>query len=390
MTETHLAKRAKRDGEDSQVDCENYIAKVTENITVYKGKKELLDVLKKDWSVAGSLLSATYTQDINDPKNRVMPMYDGMNVQRDKSGAVAKIVFQDGSKIKGIALQRLAGVYAFSQEGYDTIVWENDEPDCKAALLLKSCNYELEKKNTTSDKNQQIDVLKLYTRGSVFTIYTSAKHFATVAGADAIHLCHLNSIMTHMNALSKAEPGTKFKKPTLNSCIATLSDDSQSRIQKALAQCLLGAFMVDSSLDDRIDAFLQYGPSLTLAGSLNIPKPQGQKLVDNESKVLPKQKLCTLDDDEEVLLSDLPFPANTFANIKESTLEVLVKPNSVYGKKVNGALKPMEVATIRAGRLKEVVRAIAQLRNTEVTGPNSKGDDDDSDGDSDDELAAVF
>jgi hypothetical protein len=392
MSDATASKKRKVVGvEATEAQSKIYIEGCVEDISIMTGKKEFIREAKKDASLVGRLFEACYIPDVSAPGVRVMPTLPNCSKKRDEQGVITKIKFEDNTKLSGVSLKRLAGAYAYGRKGYDAMVWAEKEKACLAALVLPECDMEKESRKHPTQGKDDLEVLRFHFSGSVCKLFVPVKDFITVISVPEVQVQHMKDILVAMNQIAKSDPDASFPKPTLPGIVSPPEEMKSSRLWSAYNQVLLGVFMQEASLDDRIKAFLKHGPSLILAGSLNILKPEQQKMVGEDLKYLARVKLSELDDSDELLCSDMPLPANLYTSIKINTCYVYPKPDGAYGRKVGNRLRAMENGkTMTAGQLRGIIQAIVTSRAKETVDDAPKRGVDQSSDEEDDTEENVF
>jgi hypothetical protein len=364
MSDTNEDNRKRKSRKVDLTLSQKYRDLCTQSILLISGKAELLVKLRQDLTLFCQLLEAVYVPDVNAPGARVMPYDEDMAIDRERNGVIVKLRFpKSKERFFGANLSRVAGAFTYSQQGYDVLVWSENESSCKTALLLPKCNTEEGIRDHPKEDGKELSLVRVFTKSSGHKLYVTIESFLTVVSVDSIKLHHFKDILVAMNAVAKQDPDATFTVPTLTSIVKASHDtESVNRAWSMYYHTVLGAFMENATLDERLKAFLDHGPSLTLALSLKIPKVQSQKLFDEDSKALPRTKLNAVADDTEVLLSDLTLPSNAYKGLAEHTLDVYAKPDYAYGKKVNNTIKVMDCETIKASKLKQLVNAVFEAR----------------------------
>jgi hypothetical protein len=340
-----------------------YIDRITKGFTTYDDKAQFLEACKFDPTLFAVLLNSSVMPDVTSPGIGLMPVYDNLKVSRDNQQCIKKLTFDDETKIRGMTLKRLGGAWRQYRRGYSGLVWDNDTPECVSALMLPDCEVEEGTRNKPHAEEVELPLKVARFHSCTKKLYSKTEDILKVLSATGVSTLQMRSILEAVNNLNRVDPDYEFETPTLIHATTILEDPNKTRLSEAYASSLLGAFMVKATLDDRVTAFLERGPSLSLATALSIPKPYTKTIVDSDLKAIKKRKLSDLDPDEDVLLSSLTITNQFYSSIRVNTCDVSATISGKYGIRNGNKLQAIhDATTIKASKYQEIVHAIVFSR----------------------------
>jgi hypothetical protein len=389
MSFSPSSKKRKVSGKDGSKMAEAYVDKILPGFLTLKGKEEFMAAAQAKPDLLANLLGSNYTVDVTAPGSTLMPVYANSTMTRNEHSVITKIKFEDGSKLKGPALERLGGTWRMHRKGYSGLIWITSDKQCKQAILLPDCDVEDVRRDHPKQENQEVPMKIAYFAGSVSQLYVKPEDALRVLGVNGVSIAFAKKVLNAMNGVARVDYDFDFGTPTLASALALKNDHEAGKLSTAYATTLVGAFMETSTLTDKITEFLK-DPTLDMATVLKIPKPFLKTLVGSDLKPLRKVKLCDAAKDAKILVSDLSITSQFYSDCRPSKVEVYVFEEDLqYGLKAgNNKFQELRGATwMDAEVYQQIVEAITNKRAKATVGATGHAASDIES--SDDELNAV-
>jgi len=361
---------------------QNYVEKLRGDFETFHGKAEFMDNLFDDEKLLAGLQDSYYATDLSTEAGLLYVPEDAtLTIERNSQGEVIRLKFEDDSKISGVSLRKLSIMLALKSAGYAGLVWDDDENHKLAGLAYRPCNV-CSDSDTVIENKKPSPLFTAYYPKSIKSNYVHSDDLKTVLGIQEVSLCDMKALMCAMSQLKHVAPDTVFEKPSLDYAINLLKTPDIKRLTSTYATTLIGVFVKNSSLEERVKAFSDYGATAVFGQTLSIPRPYSKALFCDDLSALNKKKVCELTEEDQVVCSILPISAQFHQHVKASDT-VQIKPDGSYGVK-NGKKLHTNIATmtVSGDLVRLIVESIVKARKAPVHVGASVNDEEVDDGDS--------
>lgn len=351
---------------EGKSEAQKYVTTILNGFKLVKGKPALMDLLKDDIDLFGSVLSSYFTMDVRVASGLLfMPADKDLDIQRDDKGKIITLKFSDNSMIGGNSLTRLGAMVMLKMAGNAGFVWENAEPDCYSGLVLPLCETGAGAGERWSRKTESKEGVSLYYLRSMKTAFINSSDLMSVCGCNVVTLPSLKMVLDAMNNLRHVDQSFTFVEPSLDYAIQLLKENPR-RATNGYAVALVGAILGNTDVEGRVNTFLEHGATLSLATTLGIPKAYKRPLFDDELKPLDQKLVEELVEEDQVLLSNLTFTSQHYNEVTMRD-KVYIHHSTPYGIRNGTKLRVMkDVPTMSGIVYRSLIQGIQGARKAPV------------------------
>lgn len=292
-------------------------------INIYASVKEYIGAIDvKSPSVMG-LFHARYDADGYSINTHVAPsQLSCFHVNRDDKGRIVSIS-DDKSIIKGVSLHKLLVVTYAKINGYSDLIIEEHDKHVEVMMLpqaLEILDLPSDKKKDFHKEGREIHDFK----GKI-NVYIPLELFRNVASLDYM-TC--STVKNAMHALNNVIEKDDFKPDIKNldslGELEKLLSDSDRRAHSTFFNHLIGACVEKRSIEEKVLAF-KTKPSVTFARTLGLVKPYAGRLITRgDLNEVDRTPLLDLDDDDDVLMSNVTIDQGFYESVGSKPGEILV------------------------------------------------------------------